>query len=62
MNILIYNMIDIIINIIDYDNDMMITIHLNTYKFSYTCNNDNNNIIAHIIYSTIHYTLTSLYV
>ena len=36
-----YNIFNIIINIIDYDNDMITIINLNTYKFSY--NNDNNN-------------------
>ena len=33
-------MIDIIINIIDDDNDMIIIINLNTYKFSYNSDND----------------------
>ena len=32
---------NIINNIIDYDNDMITIIKLNTYEFSY--NNDNNN-------------------
>ena len=41
MNIYLYNILNIIINIIDYDNDMITIINLNTYKFSY--NNYNNN-------------------
>ena len=42
IHILSYNIIDIIINIIDYENDMIIIITLNNYKFSYN-NDDNNN-------------------
>ena len=41
MNIKLYNIINIIINIIDYENDMIIIINLNTYKCSYK-NDDNN--------------------
>ena len=40
MNTYLYNIINIIINIIDYDNETTIIINWNTYKFSY--NNDNN--------------------
>ena len=41
MNIKLYNIIIIINNIIDFDNDMITIISLNTYEFSY--NNDKNN-------------------
>ena len=60
--ITVYNIINIIINIIDYDDDMIIIINWNTDQYSY--DNDYNNIsivininiIIHIIYSNIHYT------